>query len=198
MELVDRGVLEKLCLTAQKKLPSLLEEIVITQEDASLRSPSVPAHYYRFLFALAELIKPKLWLELGTHTGISSACLADGYPEGHGITVNIIDELRPECERQNVEYYEYHLSLARVPFSRKLDILFIDAEHNGKSCLDEFNLYKDDMANSSIVMFDDIHLIPEMTRFWNEFNPKGFDKFELPIHGWAGFGVLIKKEAQEA
>lgn len=196
--MITRAVLEELAYSSQVKLPSSLEAIVCSQEDASLHSPSVPAHYYRFLYALAALKKPVLWLEIGTYTGISSACLADGWRDGRGITINILEELNPECERVNVDYFYFHNSLKRIIPGNRLDILFIDAEHNGKSCVDEFNLYKDDLAPGAIVMFDDIHLIPEMTKFWEEFNPDGFEKFELPVHGWAGFGVLIKKEAQEA
>lgn len=198
MELVDRGLLEELCFKSQVKLPDSLESIVCTQEDASLKSPSVPAHYYRFLYALTALKKPKLWLELGTHTGISSACLAEGYTEGDGITVNILEELRMDCVRFNVEYFPKHDSLIPVDLYHKIDILFIDTDHDGKRCLAEFNLYRDQLAPNAIVMFDDISLLPCMERFWREFNPEGFEKFELPIHGWAAFGVLINKEAQEA
>jgi hypothetical protein len=33
---------------------------------------------------------------------------------------------------------------------------------------------------------------------WNNFNPEGWTKFEIPVHGEAGFGGLIRaKSLQE-
>ena len=62
---------------------------------------------------------------------------------------------RPHCIRDNVEYIDNHDSLNKVELDGKIDILFIDTEHNGIRCRDEFNLYRNDMAPGSIILFDD-------------------------------------------
>jgi len=45
--MIGKEEMEKLVFDSQKVLGSGLEVIVCTQEDASLKSPGVPAHYYR-------------------------------------------------------------------------------------------------------------------------------------------------------
>lgn len=196
---MTREQIEKLAYESQKVIESPLEKIICTQEDASLRSPGVPAHYYRFLYQLARIVKPKLTLELGTHSGISAACLAEGYPEGSVITVNNRNELMPECARENV-IYEIRDSLSMLNLPGKIDILFIDTDHDGIRCLQEYNLYIEHMRIGGIVMFDDISLFDCMRDFWKEFNPAEGEKFTIPVHGGAGFGVVLlhNKEAQDA
>lgn len=166
-----------------------LEAILNAQEDASLQSPGVDAHYYRFIYQLAKAIRPKTVLELGTHTGISSACFADGNPDATVYTVNNQNQLWDHCRRQNVKYILQD-SLIPVHTEDLIDILFIDTDHDGIRCGQEFNLYLPRMKNNGIILFDDIGLNVEMKMFWNSFNP-GYVKHELPVHGWAGFGVII-------
>ena len=168
-----------------------LEAVVGQQEDASLKSPGVYAHYYRFFYRLTQLIKPALTVELGTHVGISSACLADGFRDGKVITVNNHVELFEHNRRSNVTYLIQD-SLEPIQTVNDIVILFIDTDHDGVRCLNEFELYKDRVLPGGLIFFDDIHLLPCMEEFWKNFNPAGYEKFELPVHGDAGFGVLIK------
>jgi len=188
--------LKQLAIDAQCKVDSdSLESIICTQEDASLKCPGVFAHYYRFLYRLVEKTKPRLCLELGTHTGISSACMADGYPDGKIVTINNRNELREECRRPNVEYLIQDSLTEYIP-PMPISILFIDTEHNGIRCLSEYNLYIKHMAPDGVVFFDDIFLNGEMKDFWQNFNPPDGEKFELPVHGWAGFGAILLRPAE--
>jgi len=194
-EIMKKEDLIKLGIEAQKKIDDdNLEKIVCRQADASLRSPGVPAHYYRFFYFLTKIMKPKLCVELGTHTGISSACLAEGNPQGKVITVNHHDQLSKECRRDNIEYLIQD-SYMSISLPGKIDILFIDTDHDGIRCGKEYEIYKDMIKPGGLVFFDDIHLFPCMDNFWNGFNPCEGEKFELEVHGKAGFGVVIFKEA---
>jgi len=185
--------LKQLAFDAQCVVDTVaLEETICTQEDASLRSPGVPAHYYRFLYRIVQLIKPAVSLELGTHTGISAACMAEGNPEGKVITVNNRSELMERCRRANVEYVQRD-SLQKVELPGPIDILFIDTDHDGVRCLKEYELYINDVRPGGIIFFDDILLNTPMKNFWSAFNPKEGEKIELPVHGWAGFGAVIKR-----
>lgn len=147
-------------------------------------------HYYGFFKDLSTILMPKLILELGTWKGDSSASFADGYKPCQVITVNNQDELDPHNIRDNVRYLEQD-SLEFVT-REDIDILFIDTLHDGRRCLYEFNIHSTFVAKGGLIFFDDIHLNEEMKKFWENFNPYGFEKFELPIHGDAGMGVLIK------
>jgi len=188
--MIDIEKLKDLCNTSNQLISDdLLEKTICTQEDASLRSPGVPAHYYRLLYFLAKELKPKLIVELGTHTGISSACLAAGSPESRVITVDNNDSVMPECAYDNIEY-RVQDSLIDVGVS-DIDILFIDTLHDGIRALKEYELYKDKMADNSIIFFDDISLNESMVKFWKEFAPTVGEKISLPVHGDAGFGAIL-------
>ena len=169
-----------------------LEAIISTQEDASLRSPGVSAHYYRLLYRLSQKMKADLMLELGTHTGISAACLAEGSPDGYVITMNNQDQLWANCKRPNVRYVLQD-SLIPLELPGRIDILFIDTNHDGIHPLKEFQIYEDRVAQDGVVLFDDITLNKEMIKFWSEFHPDGWIKTELAAHGGAGFGALVRK-----
>ena len=192
--MIGKEEMEKLVFDSQKVLGSGLEVIVCTQEDASLKSPGVPAHYYRYLYFLADKIKPKLSVELGTHTGISAACIAEGYSEGKVITIDNHNYLREECKRRNIEYWiQDSLATLKRPID-DINLLFIDTAHDGVRAKNEYNYWLKYMADDGIVLFDDINLNDEMKQFWASFNPTEGLKFELLVHGWAGFGVILLGE----
>lgn len=169
-----------------------LESIILVQEDASLKSPGVEAHYYRFLYRLAQKMKAELMLELGTHTGISAACLAEGSPEGYVITVNNKEQLWAHCRRSNVRYVIQD-SLIPLELPGRIDILFIDTNHDGLHAFKEFLIYENKVAQNGVILFDDITLNPEMIKFWSEFHPVGWERVELAAHGGAGFGAIVRK-----
>lgn len=168
-----------------------VEKAIQKIEDSSLSSPGVHAHYYRFFYHFASILKPKLIVELGTYYGHSSLCLASGNPEGRVITVDHKERVYLECVRENIDY-RIHDSLVPVG-DEKIDLLFIDTLHDGVRALNEFNLYRKRMNSDSIVFFDDISLNDNMKNFWRNFNPYE-SKYELDLHGWAGFGAVIINE----
>jgi predicted O-methyltransferase YrrM len=189
--------LNKLVYSSQVKMDSDdLERIILEQEDSSLQSPGVPAHYYRFFYRLVQDLKPSLIIELGTSFGHSSACLAEGNPAGKVITINNRKELRESCRRANVEYLIQD-SLTELTLNEKAGILFIDTEHDGIRCAAEYRMHLKHVKPGGLVFFDDIHLFECMDKFWKDFNPVEGKKFELPVHGKAGFGVVLLDEAQE-
>lgn len=179
-------------LTTEAKRPlgsEELERMVSVQEDASLRSPGVEAHYYRFFYFLAKEAKFKTIVELGTHTGISSACLAEGDPAARVVTVDHDKRVMPHARRANIEYLVQD-SLVPAGGVKDIDLLFIDTDHDGVRCKAEYNLYLPLMAEKGLIFFDDIHLGAPMDNFWLGFMPAKGKKIELPVHGAAGFGMV--------
>ena len=73
----------------------------------------------RLLAMISRMIQPQRILELGTFTGYSALCLAEGLPEGGMLTtVEHNDELEDTIRR----------NLALSPFSRKIQFVTSDAK----------------------------------------------------------------------
>jgi predicted O-methyltransferase YrrM len=188
---MDRILLDELVEASQWPVDSPeLEAVLQEQQKRSLASPGVEMRYYWFLYRLARAMLPKVSLELGTHTGISAACLAEGNPKGRIVTVNNQQELAEENRRPNVEYLLQD-SLQKIEIREGIDILFLDTWHDGIRCEKEYELYRGDMNPGGIILFDDIYLLDCMNEFWKHFIPKTGKKLELPLHGNAGFGAII-------
>jgi len=91
----------------------------------------------RFLSLISHLIKPTRILEIGTYTGYSALCLAEGLaPDGILHTIDINDELesfvRNYFKQSGLEdKIHFHLGNAKeiIPsINEKFDLVFIDAD----------------------------------------------------------------------
>jgi predicted O-methyltransferase YrrM len=72
----------------------------------------------RFLSMISHMIKPKFVLEIGTYTGYSAICLAEGIQnEGKVITIDVNAELE--------DLVNYHISQAKM--SEKIEHIIGDA-----------------------------------------------------------------------
>jgi len=192
-----RKILEELSYTSQKIIPNKeLEHLLVSEENEHLRSPGIPAHYYRFFYFLVEKYAPLNILELGTYTGISAYALADKNIGGQVISVDHTEgRLLAQCKLVENAKFIICDSLQKVDIE-KIDILFIDTLHDGKRCQAEFDLYEKNVVPGGIIFFDDVYLNNDMRTFWENFNPEKYEKFDLPVHGNAGFGTLIKERSE--
>jgi len=91
----------------------------------------------RVLSMFSKIHKPSFILEIGTYTGYSALCLAEGLaPEGELHSIDINDELRPVQEQfisQSEHRNQIHLhtgnALEIIPqMHHKWDMVFIDAD----------------------------------------------------------------------
>lgn len=93
----------------------------------------------RVLSMLSHMIKPENVLEIGTYTGYSALCFAEGLgTNGHIDTIDINEELQPVIKK----YFEksgyanqisFHVgnALDIIPtIDKKFDLVFIDADKN--------------------------------------------------------------------
>ena len=194
MKKITETFLRELSYASQCKISNdELEGLLISEENEHLRSPGIPAHYYRFFYFLVDYLFPVRVLELGSYTGISAYCLAD---KNFGGLVRSVDHnsdrILEQCRKVgNIEFVASD-SLNKIPVGL-IDILFIDTLHDGQRCQGEFDLYEKDVVSGGLIFFDDVYLNPEMKQFWENFKPEGYEKFDLPVHGNAGFGCLIKE-----
>lgn len=145
--------------------------------------------YYQFLFHLARLMPSHLTVELGTWKGTSALCMAMGNPSGKVVTIDTSQgQIDPRCRASNIEF-RHASSLDPQPDLTGIDLLFIDTEHDGKLPDLELAAWEKRLNPDGVVVFDDIWLNEDMLHFWYSLSGK---KCELPLHGAAGFGVLLR------
>jgi predicted O-methyltransferase YrrM len=91
----------------------------------------------RFLSMVSKMVRPKYILEIGTYTGYSALCLAEGLqPDGKLVTIDINEELESMCRRyfsQSPYHQQIDLRIgdakAIIPqLNYPFDLVFIDAD----------------------------------------------------------------------
>ncbi|MEY3270011.1 MAG: hypothetical protein RIS89_106 [Bacteroidota bacterium] len=91
----------------------------------------------RVLSMLAQLLKPTAILEIGTYTGYSALCLAEGLsPDGKLITIDVNEELAPRVRgyfqasayAQQIDYRIANAAQLIPTLPYTFDLIFIDAD----------------------------------------------------------------------
>ncbi|MEO9477510.1 MAG: O-methyltransferase [Cyclobacteriaceae bacterium] len=117
----------------------------------------------RVLAMLSHMIQPKYILEIGTYTGYSALCLAEGLAhDGKLITIDINDELKPRVKAYLSESpfagnIEMKCGDAReiIPtLSQQWDMVFIDADK--QSYADYFDLTIDQVRTGGFILVDNV------------------------------------------
>jgi caffeoyl-CoA O-methyltransferase len=117
----------------------------------------------RFLAMVSNMVRPGCVLEIGTYTGYSALCLAEGLtPGGRLYTIDINEEL----EERVRDYFtvagmadriEYIIGNARevIPtLKEKFDLVFIDADKENYSTY--FDLVIDNVNLNGIILADNV------------------------------------------
>ena len=117
----------------------------------------------RVLSMLSHMIKPKRILEIGTYTGYSALCLAEGLTEdGLLITIDINDELQwiqdkyfQQAPHGKKIKRHFGNALDIVPLLQDdFDIVFIDADK--ENYINYYNLLIDRLKNGSYILIDNV------------------------------------------
>ena len=117
----------------------------------------------RVLSMISKLIQPKNTLEIGTYTGYSALCIAEGLP--YGASLDTIDKNEELVDFQN-KYFEIsgyrskitqHIgnALDIIPtLNKKFDLVFIDADKSNYS--NYFHLIIDKMNKGGVILSDNV------------------------------------------
>ncbi|MFK8044358.1 MAG: O-methyltransferase [Crocinitomicaceae bacterium] len=117
----------------------------------------------RFLSMLSHMIKPKNILEIGTYTGYSALCLAEGLLENGTIdTIDMNEELSPIVEKywaksdyKNQINFHIGNALDILPaLTKSYDIVFIDADKENYSTY--FDLVFDKLPIGAHIIADNV------------------------------------------
>lgn len=117
----------------------------------------------RVLSMLSKLVRPTSILEIGTYTGYSALCLAEGLAtNGTLITIDKNEELEDFCasyfEKSGYGKQIHHIignALEIIPnLEEKFDLVFVDADKSNYE--NYFNLIIDKMNPGGIILSDNV------------------------------------------
>ena len=137
MEFIDEK-LEDYALVHTEQEPDILKKLNRETCLKVMRPRMISGHLQgRFLSMVSHMICPKLALEIGTYTGYSALCIAEGMPANSElITIDINEELTPMVEKYTELYGMQDIvkmivgDASQIIPSLKgpLDMIFFDAD----------------------------------------------------------------------
>lgn len=117
----------------------------------------------RVLSMLAKMIRPKYILELGTYTGYSALCMAEGLEDGGEIYTIDVNEERQDFVQEYINKAGYegqiiqHIgnALDLIPtFKKDWDLIFIDADK--QNYVNYYNLLIPQLKSGSYILVDNV------------------------------------------
>jgi predicted O-methyltransferase YrrM len=171
--------------------------------------------------AAAGKMRPKVFLEIGTHTGgaffvLCQMCAPDatvismdlpGAGEVYGRTPPYREFLIRNMKRPSQRYSrilgDSHSSeafekLKQVLSGRSIDLLFIDGDHSYEGVRTDFEMYSAFVRPGGLIGFHDIvrpahDPADEVYKFWEELKAahSGQEIIANPSPGWGGIGFVI-------
>ncbi|QDO92705.1 O-methyltransferase [Formosa sediminum] len=144
--------------------PKLLKQLTRETYQKILQPRMLSGHYQgRILSMISKLIQPKIILEIGTYTGYSALCLAEGlHQNGQLHTIDVNEELY-DFQRKYFDASEFgtqikqHLGSAIdvIPeLEGGFDLVFIDADKENYP--NYFNLIIDKLNPGGVILSDNV------------------------------------------
>jgi predicted O-methyltransferase YrrM len=156
--------LDNYVVTHTQDEPELLQQLNRETYQKILQPRMLSGHYQgRLLSMLSKLINPKTILEIGTYTGYSALCLAEGLQDqGELHTIDIDEELysfqRKYFDKSNYGSQIYqHLGSALdiIPkLELTFDFVFIDADK--ENYINYFNCVIDKLNSGGVILSDNV------------------------------------------
>ncbi len=144
--------------------PAVLAELNRQTHLKVLQPRMLSGHFQgRVLSMITHMVKPKNILEVGTYTGYSALCMAEGLVEGGQIdTIDINEELEPiirkyisEAGAENKITFHVGNALDIVPtLDKTFDLVFIDADK--ENYINYFNLVIDRVPVGGYIIADNV------------------------------------------
>ena len=163
MEFIDAKLDEYVCAHTENE-PAVLADLNRRTHVSILQPRMLSGHYQgRLLSMLSHMIQPKRVLEIGTYTGYSALCFAEGLQEGGKvITVDVNEELeefvQSYIEKANcsdkVEYIIGDAMEIVAQLDEQFDLVFIDADK--KNYCNYYNLVFNKVKSGGYIIADNV------------------------------------------
>lgn len=163
MHFISEDLDEFVCHHTEKE-NELLDELNRRTNTEILRPRMISGHFQgRVLSMLSHMIKPSNILEIGTYTGYSALCLAEGMnPDGKLITIDINEELAYFSQSFfNRSMYKDQIesitgnALELIPnLDQRFDLVFIDADKS--NYINYYNAVIDKMNPGGYIIADNV------------------------------------------
>ena len=163
MEFLDENILKYVEAHSSAE-DGLLRRINRETHLSALKPRMLSGHLQgRVLAMVSKMIKPRLVLEIGTYTGYSALCLAEGLAEnGKLVTIDINEELEGRVrgyfkESKFNDKIDYRIGDAKkvIPtLDGPIDLVFIDADKEGYSLY--YDLVIDKVKPGGFILADNV------------------------------------------
>ncbi|MDE2392434.1 MAG: O-methyltransferase [Cytophagales bacterium] len=163
MEFIDQGIEEYARLHTEPE-NDLLKELVRETHAMVLQPRMLSGHLQgRFLSFIAKVYQPSLILEIGTYTGYSALCMAEGLkPGGRLITIDVNEELETftrsffdrSAFKDKIDYRIADAAIEIPSIEGPIDLVFIDADKRNYALY--FDLVIDKMRSGGLILVDNV------------------------------------------
>ena len=181
-------------------------------------SPSHSKGEFKELINFLEELKPRVILEIGTHRGGTFKFFARIIPKD-GLLIGIEPDRDHLSSRYPLPKKEIHLvrgfswegevlgEVKKILGKRRIDFLYIDADHRYRRVKEDFELYSPLLSKTGVIGFHDIRT-PKKEKyqsfgvkcFFDEVRKGSKSKeilFGKDYEGSDGIGLLFKEEKKE-
>lgn len=163
MEFISKELDAYVCSHTENE-PEILKELNRETHLNVLKPRMLSGHFQgRVLSMLSHMIQPKDILEIGTYTGYSAICLAEGLSEGgHLLTIDNNEELADLCKRyfqkagmsENIKQLLGDATEIVPGLKRDFDIIFIDADKS--NYINYYNMVFEKVRSGGYIIFDNV------------------------------------------
>lgn len=163
MEFISQELDNYVCNHTENE-PSLLYELNRKTNLEVLRPRMLSGHFQgRVLSMLSHMIKPKQVLEIGTYTGYSALCFAEGLQAGGKVTTIDVNEELEDLIREYIAKSDYSENIDFVlgdameiisSLDVEFDLVFIDADKQNYS--NYYDLVFDKVKKGGYIIADNV------------------------------------------
>ncbi len=163
MDFIDHKIDDYVCRHTSKE-SELLQKINRETNLEVLQPRMLSGHFQgRVLSMFSKMIKPRRILEIGTYTGYSALCLAEGLTEdGLLFTIDVNEELETRVQgyfdhsdnRMKLKYFVGDAIRIIPSLNEKWDIVFIDADK--LNYVNYYNLVFDSVEKGGYIIADNV------------------------------------------
>lgn len=163
MEFISEKIDDYVCAHSENE-PQLLYELNRETHINVLRPRMLSGHFQgRVLSLLSHMIQPKNVLEIGTYTGYSALCFAEGLADGGKILTldkneeleDLVNEFVQKSEYKNAIECRIGDAMEIIPtLNEEYDLVFIDADKS--NYINYYNMVFDKVAKGGYIIIDNV------------------------------------------